>query len=166
MVFEPGQDEAVGTPRRSRWPLLLIVLGVGLGVAAWVFFSRHAHALDRVIATSGRLTLADDKGEDLKVVDRRAEPEVWFRVDLEQVPLDATLDLRCEWVAPDGRVMRRNRYMTRRIDRAVWPTHARCHILEDFPTGTWTVRLLIEAKYFRPERELIEKTIEVRDGKK
>jgi hypothetical protein len=138
---------------------------VALGVAAWLFFSRHAHALDSVVATSGRLTLAEDKGGDLKGVGRQDEPEVWFRVDLEEVPLDAELELRCEWVAPDGQVMRRNRYTTRRIDRAVWPTHARCHIRKDFPTGTWTVRLWIEGKYFRRERLLIEKTFEVRAGK-
>ena len=166
MAFEPMPEEPGAAPRRFPWLPLFFLVGGGLVIAAWVFFSQHAHALDSVVAKSGRLTLEDDKGEDLKVVDRRAEPEVWFRVELEQVPLDAMLDLRCEWEAPDGRVMRRNRYMTRRIDKAVWPTHARCHIRKDFPTGTWTVRLLIEAKYFRRDRLLIEKTFEVRDGKK
>jgi len=39
--------------------------------------------------------------------------------------------------------MRRNRYTTRRIDKAIWPTHARCHIRKDFPTGAWKVRLLM-----------------------
>jgi hypothetical protein len=166
MAFEPVPDETGAAPRRFRWLPLLLVVGVALAVAAWVFFSRHAHALDSVVATSGRLTLAEDKGDDLKVVHRQDEPEVWFRVDLEEVPLDAELDLRCEWVAPDGRVMRRNRYTTRRIDRAVWPTHARCRIRKDFPTGTWTVRLLLDAKYFRPERLLIEKSFEVSANKK
>lgn len=166
MSFEPVPEETNAGPRRSRWRTLALVVGVAALVVAGVFFYRHAHALDGVIATSGRLTTAADNGDEVAAVGRRAEPEVWYRVELEQVPLDATLDLRCEWLAPGGQVMRRNRYTTRRVDRAVWPTHARCHFRKDFPTGTWTVRLLIDTKYFRKERLLIEKTFEVRDGKK
>jgi len=140
------------------WLIFIAVCFVAAIVAGIIYLNRHNEALDRVVATAGRLTLENDKGEDLKRVDRRGLPDVWYRVTLEEVPRDTQLSLTCEWVAPDGRVVHTNRYQTNTIDKDIWPTHAHHRLSSESPTGTWTVRLLLKG------RELHSKTFEVRDG--
>jgi hypothetical protein len=157
--LDPWADEG----HRSRWgrwialAVLLLVVGGGL---AWFYFDRKDPALAAVHASAGRLTLEKDDGTDLKAIDRKEKPEVWFRVTLEDAPVGRKLDLLCEWVDPAGRVTHRNRYQTQEITRATWETHARHRLGADAPVGRWTVRLLLDG------RELRTQTFEVRDGGK
>src|SRR5262245_48317360 len=77
-------------------------------------------------AGAARLTLAQDDGRrSLAKVGRRREPELWYRVTLEEAALGAPQRLRCEWTDPTGRVMHENRYETKPIDHLPWETHAR-----------------------------------------
>jgi hypothetical protein len=153
--FDPWADR--NRPRWGCWAALAAVLLAVAGAVAWYYFGHKDPALAAVTASGSRLTLEKDEG-NLKAVDRRKKPEVWFRVTLENAPVGKELALTCECVDPAGRVAQRNRYRTREITRTPWPTHARYRLGADAPPGKWTVRLLLDG------RELRSQTFEVRDG--
>lgn len=164
MPAQETYDFAERAPDGSRGCLVamlslavLLALSVAVGVW-WLAEARRQERLDAVTADAGRLTLAEDEGGDLRTVDSRAAPDVYFRVDLRQAPLGERLTLRCEWIAPDGRIAHQNRYTTRQIDKTPWPTHAHYRFGPAAPRGTWTVRLWLD------ERELCARTFEVADG--
>jgi hypothetical protein len=138
----------------NRWGAIVLLLLMCAGNFTWARFLQSAN----VRASSGRLTLKKDDGGTLKIVDRHQAPELWYRVTLEEAPVTRKLALTCDWTSPAGKVVRRNRYETKEITRATWPTYARFQLTPDAPTGTWTVRLLLEG------RQLHSLTFEVRDG--
>jgi hypothetical protein len=146
-------------PHWGLFLLFLLVLGGALAIGVYILTRPKPPALDEVSAVSGRLTLKNDD-KALKTVDRSASPEVWYRVELDNVPHGTKLALVCEWIGPDGKVLKRNRYQTRAIDATPWPTHARQSFGPSSPPGKWTVQLKLE------ERVLHSLTFEVRDGKK
>jgi hypothetical protein len=156
---EPFPSDLPPAPRPPYGCFLIagLILLAGVGVAVYLY-SRPSPSLEGITASAGRLTLEKDDGADLKWIDRKSGPELWYRVTLRDVPLGIQLDLQCDWIDPAGTVVHRNRYQTRTIDKAVWPTHAKCRIRPDAPTGTWTVKLSLEG------RVLHSTTFEVRDG--
>jgi hypothetical protein len=109
-----------------------------------------------VTASSGRLTLEKEHGETLEVIDRRAQPEVWYRVTLKTL-VGRRLSLICEWIDPNYRVAHRNRYQTKVISRTPWQTHARFRLKPDSAIGMWKVRLILHG------RELHSLAFRVRD---
>jgi hypothetical protein len=165
-VSERAQDNPWADPppprSHARAILLLVILVLLVGAGLTIFFLTRPKppALDEVSARSGRLTLEQDDGKSLPFVDRQASPEAWYRVILDNAPEGAKLTLTCEWAGPDGQVVHRNRYTTRAIDKAPWPTHARYRFGPKSPLGRWTVQLRLEG------RVLHSLTFDVRDGKK
>jgi hypothetical protein len=137
--------------------IFFLVVCLAVGVYLTFRLIQKPPAATPVTASSGRLTLKDDDNGDLAVVDRKKEPELWYRVTLENAPIGSKLALSCDWIDPQGKVVHRNRYETREIDRPVWPTHARYQLTPNAPAGTWTVRL------YQADRVLHSKTFEVRD---
>src|SRR5262245_19499660 len=104
MYPDEGPSEQAWEKRGPRygWLIFIAVCFMTAIVAGIIYLNRQNEERERVVATAGRLTLKEDKGEDLKRVDRREAPYVCYRVTLEQVPRDTQLSLTCEWVAPDG----------------------------------------------------------------
>lgn len=150
-------------PPRKRWGpaiVLLLLAAAGVGITLFILNNNPPAAGLDVQATEGRLTLAEDDGKSLAVVDRQLSPEIWYRVTLADAPVGETLSLTCEWVSPTGSVVHRNKYPTKPIDRANWPTHARCRFNPDSPVGSWTVRLKLR------DRVLHTTAFEVQDGGK
>jgi hypothetical protein len=123
-------------------------LVVGLAAVGYVGYCLIQQPADTtaVTASSGRLTLKEDDGGNLTVVERRQQPELWYRVLLDHAPVGNKLTLSCDWVDPQGNVAHQNHYETRTIDRPVWPTHTRYHVTANAPTGSWTVRLSLDGR--------------------
>ena len=137
-----GEPEA---PRRGyRWLWLLLVLGMAVGVGGYIW--RYTFEFEKVTVVSPRLTLTEGGEENLTVIDRETGPEVWFHVILRDTPINAVLPLTCEWIDPSGNVYHRNDYSTKTITRPDWPTHARCRIFPDAPSGRWHVRLVLRGR--------------------
>jgi hypothetical protein len=136
-------------PAGNRLILPVIVLGlIAIGVTYYVT-SRNktaSAAVSAVTATSGRLTLAQDDGGTLAEVNRQDKPEVWYRVNLTNVPLGKALSLDCEWIDPTGKIAHQNHYTTKEIKKEPWPTHARCQLRADSPPGTWTVKMSLAGR--------------------
>ena len=115
-----------------------------LGSATGQEVERKDQTEARVTASAGRLTL-EDAGKSLEVIDRRSQPEVWYRVTLT-TPIGRSLSLICEWIDPNYRVAHRNRYQTKVITRTPWETHARFRLKPDSAVGTWKVRLILQGR--------------------
>ena len=141
---------------------MLLSLLVAAGVFIfWLQFRANrqpAQSVDDVTAIESRLTFQADDHRNLSSIDRRAAPEVWFRVTLNHAPLGERLSLHCDWINPQGQIVHQNRYRTRVIDKEVWPTHARYAFGPESTVGKWTVRLLLDG------RALATATLDVRDG--
>ena len=96
-----------------------------------------------VVASRGRVTLADERGE-MPLFDRRESPEIWYRVLLDSAPLQHRLRLTGEWRDPVGRIAHSHSYETAPITHLPWETHVRFRLPADAMPGTWRVRLLAD----------------------
>ena len=152
------KPDAEGQPRSSApWATLLVMVCLAIGGYAACRLTQQPPDTISVTASSGRLTLKEDDGGNLTVVNLQQKPELWYRVTLENAPVGNKLALSCDWIDPHGEVAHQNHYETREIDRTVWPTHARYQLPPGSPTGSWTVQLSLEG------RVLHSMTFELRD---
>lgn len=118
----------------------LLAVGLPFGLC------REEPDLSRVAAQESRLTFARDDGGSLAAVDRAQSPDVYYRVTLANAPLEAELELACDWTDPSGRVSHQNRYRTLRIDKPLWRTHCHHVLGSSAPPGFWTVRMRLEGR--------------------
>lgn len=135
------QDKQKKNLRRISW-----IAGTAvLATVAAVFFrlQQRQATLAEVTAVQDRITLTQDDGGNLTVVNRQQSPEVVYRVTLSQAPVGDRLELSCNWTAPTGVVMKQNRYQTKSITTSVWNTYCRMPLGSDTLQGTWTVDLFL-----------------------
>jgi hypothetical protein len=116
--------------------LLVILLVAGSSVR-----SRRALADIRVVEP-GRVTRANDDGGSLGTVSRDAA-ELVYRVTLERVPAGENLSMKCNWVNPEGRVVKQNVWQTRTTDKSVWGTMCRHSLGAAAQPGPWSVEMLL-----------------------
>ncbi|MDX2244759.1 MAG: DUF3859 domain-containing protein [Leptolyngbyaceae cyanobacterium bins.302] len=141
--------------RRRRWiwggaiAATLLLVGGGL-----FLIPQQQQALDRVTVQSDQITLQQDASRPVTTVSRPSE--LLYQVTLDQAPFGKTLNLRCDWLNPNGVVVQQNQYETKPITTSVWQTRCRHQLDATAPTGTWTVQL------FQGDRRLSEQTFEVR----
>ncbi len=126
----------------------LIVGGVAALVIAVMGFSvfsmqQNNLLMSRVQAQQDRITLTQDNGNNLKIIKRQNNPEVFYRVTLNDAPVGKKLPLNCDWINPSGEVVKQNRYQTREVTTSVWNTYCRYTIPSVAPTGNWQVRILL-----------------------
>ena len=141
-----GDETAEG-----RSPVLGIVTAIAVAVlcgavgGAFSGLLKQDRSLQKppvsVVASRGRVTLADERGE-MPLFDRRESPEIWYRVLLDSAPLQHRLRLAGEWRDPVGRIAHSHSYDTAPITHLPWETHVRFRLPADAMPGTWRVRLL------------------------
>jgi sulfur carrier protein ThiS len=130
--------------KRRRWIVRSVLAGVVVVVAGVGFlFQQNQQMLARISAQQDRVTLAQEAGGKVTTVSRQTNPELIYQVTLKDAPISKTLDLSCDWVAPNGQVVKQNRYQTREISTSIWETHCRYQLGSASPTGTWQVRMLL-----------------------
>ncbi len=141
---------------RNRW-LGFGIIGVVVIAIAVFFFSAYnrQNTLDRIVAYQDRITLKTDDDSNVERIRRQDNPEVFYRVTLENVPLGSPLSLQCNWYDPAGRLAHQNRYQTRAIDREVWKTRCRYKFGSASALGTWKVQMILG------DRVLSDRTLEV-----
>jgi hypothetical protein len=141
-------EQARAAQRRRRlWfigsgvaALLVLVLVVGL------FVERRRRAFAVIAAVEpGRVTRASDDGGNLGTV-KRDGSELYYRVMLERVPINENLSLQCNWINPDGRIVRQNSWETRTTDKAVWATSCRHNLGAVAQPGAWSVEMLLDGR--------------------
>ena len=143
----------------ERWKLVISLAIVVVLAGFWYWHSSESFHTSQSPLHAGiaRLTFAQDDGHSFARVGRRQEPELWYRVTLDDAPLGAPQQLRCEWTDPSGRIVHENRYKTKSIDHLPWETHARLRLRTDAPLGRW------HATMYRGAERLHELSFEVVD---
>jgi len=127
---------------------------IGLGVAAAVimsigltvfFHQQKSSLLANVSAQQDKITLKSNN-ENLKNISRQANSELVYRVTLKDAPIGKKLNLSCNWIDPNGQVVKQNQYQTREIKTSVWDTFCRYSINPTTPVGNWQVQMLLEGR--------------------
>jgi hypothetical protein len=154
-LVELKRREALAARRRRNRLLgagfAFVILGAIAGTALW--FHMRQQKLARIEASGDYLTLTREGGEALQAIARQASPEVYYRVTLQEAPMGTKLDLKCNWIDPNGEIAHQNRYQTNEIDKEVWPTYCRHQFNTASPDGMWKVemrlgdRVLEEAEF-------------------
>ncbi len=129
----------------------LITVGVVSGLvvallAGTIWFQSQRQALNNVYANPGQsqLTLETNSGRKmLKVVDSQQNPEVFYRVILQDAPVGKKLSLGCDWINPNGEISHQNSYQTKQINQEVWPTYCRYKFNPSSPLGKWQVEMYL-----------------------
>ncbi|HVF48620.1 MAG TPA: hypothetical protein VNA19_00955 [Pyrinomonadaceae bacterium] len=147
-VEQARYEKALAAQRRRRlWlvgsaiaALLILVLLVGS------FMQRQRRALAAVgVVGPGRITRTTDDGGSLGTVTRDGS-ELFYRVTLERVPVAENLSLKCNWIDPNGRVVKQNSWQTRTTDKSVWATSCRSTLGAAAQAGVWSVEMLLDGR--------------------
>lgn len=125
---------------------LAVIIGSG------VFFSQQKNAtLARISVQQDRITLTEDSGGNLKVIERQSNPEVFYRVTLKDTPIGQRLNLACDWINPSGQVVKENRYQTKDITTVVWDTGCKYIINSGATPGNWKVKMSLDGRFLSDE---------------
>lgn len=125
----------------GRFGAMMAVALLVVALGGWWVWERVERRPAALAASQGRLTLAEEGGEQA-VFEPRESPEIWYRVLLAEAPLGAPAHLVGEWIDPQGHVVRSVGYDTKPITHLPWETHVRFRLPADAPPGTWRVRLV------------------------
>lgn len=143
--------------KRQKWIIGGIVAGLVVAIAAGtIWFQSQQKGVNNIYANSeqSHLTINTDSGTKmLNAIERQQNPEVFYRVILQDAPVGKKLSLGCNWINPNGDITHQNRYETKEISKEVWPTYCRYQFNPDLPVGSWRVemylgdRLLSQTKF-------------------
>lgn len=130
--------------RNRRIAVAVIVVLVGALSTTAVLIQNRQQAIARVSTYQSRITLAQDNGSNLAAINRQANPEVYYRVTLNEAPVGEKLSLTCNWIDPSGTLAHQSRYQTRQIDQAIWQTYCYYQFNQGAATGDWKVQMSLE----------------------
>lgn len=133
--------------RRNRWiGIAIAILIIGSLATTWIVVQNRQHNLAQIVAYQSRLTLSQDNGGNLTLIERQQSPEIYYRVTLQDVPIGKKLSLKCNWMDPSGKIAHENSYQTRTIDKRNWNTHCRYQFGTASVPGTWKVQMILGDK--------------------
>ena len=130
--------------RRNRW-IWGGAIAVFLGAIAPISFStiQQKNTLNRVQVYGDRLTLSTDKTVEIREIDKRDSPQLFYQVTLHNAPVGKKLALSCNWIDSRGNIAHQNRWKTRQIDRQVWNTHCQYQVHPGIIMGNWNVQMFL-----------------------
>ena len=142
--------------RRNKLIAVGVVVSLVMIIGFWLFSSQeYKMAIAKVQVQQDRITLGKDKGTNFKVIERRNGAKVVYRVTLKDAPIGKRLDLSCNWINPNGDIIKQNRYQTRNITTSIWNTRCRYTLSSSAPIGNWQVQMLLN------DRQLSEADFQV-----
>jgi hypothetical protein len=115
------------------------VVGSLLVIGSLLFLQNKSQTLDKVSASSDRLTLGADRRTDLRVVSKGSE--LTYLVTLNDAPVGEKLALNCDWRDPTGKTVHSNNFETKNITAPVWNTQCRYQLPGNAPSGAWQVQI-------------------------
>ncbi|KKD39820.1 MAG: DUF3859 domain-containing protein [Limnoraphis robusta] len=156
-MIQLRRRQALGVEKRRN--LRIAIAGAGvvvLAIASTILFFQHQNSIiARIQAQQDQITLALDNNP-FSSISRQTNSEIVYRVTLQDAPIGKKLNLSCNWIDPDGKIVKENRYQTQEITTSIWETRCRYNISSTATPGTWTVQIFLE------DRLLSEETFEVR----
>ncbi|NET01685.1 MAG: DUF3859 domain-containing protein [Sphaerospermopsis sp. SIO1G1] len=115
-----------------------------------VFFNQqNASLLANVSAQEDKITLADK--QKINTISRQANSQLSYRVTLKDAPVGKRLALGCNWINPNGQIVKQNSYQTKNVTTEIWNTRCRYTIDSSAPVGNWTVEMLLGGRKISEE---------------
>lgn len=139
--------EALKRQRQRRYMaiILAIVVAAFLGVGIRLWSLQKSSELEKVTASTARVTRETDNGSNSSSVTRDGN-NVFYRVTLQNVPLGQNLPLSCVFTDPMGNIFHQTTWKSRETDHSSWDTFCRCRMPESAPAGKWKVEMKIGDK--------------------
>ncbi|MFN0119988.1 MAG: DUF3859 domain-containing protein [Blastocatellia bacterium] len=141
------RKEALAKEQKRRKLIIggsaLVVLLLLSGI--WWSWSARSAAFARVTADIPRITRAMDDGGTLHLLTRDGQDTAYHAI-LRDVPQGERLNLRCNWIDPNGAVFRQNTWTTSAVDKAAWPTSCKCQLGPAAPQGLWKVEMTLDGR--------------------
>ncbi len=147
MQLRRRQALEVQQRRNRRIAVGVVAILVGAIATTTVFIQQQQQAIARISTYQSRITLAQDNGGNLTTIDRQTNPQVYYRVILNEAPVGKKLTLTCDWIDPIGKVAHQSRYSTREIHKAIWPTYCYHQLSPASVTGNWKVEMSLGDAY-------------------
>lgn len=156
-IIQLRRRQAIAREKRKNLSITMGFVGVlGVVVVSIFIYIQHQNAIiNRVQAQQSQITLALDNNP-FTSISRQTNSEIFYRVTLQDAPIGRQLNLSCNWIDPDGQIVRENRYQTQEITTSIWETRCRYNISPTATPGIWTVQMFLE------DRLLSDETFEVR----
>ena len=133
--------------KRNNLITMVVIFGFLIVIATTFFwFKIQRQALNNIYVNPGqsKLTLQTNSGtEILNVIDSQKNPEVFYRVILQDAPIGKKLSLGCNWINSNGEISHQNSYQTKEINRGVWPTSCKYKFNPSLPMGSWQVEMYL-----------------------
>ncbi|MCH2050078.1 MAG: hypothetical protein MK289_16795 [Trichodesmium sp. ALOHA_ZT_67] len=133
--------------KRNNLITMVVVFGFLIVIATTFFwFKIQRQALNNIYVNpdQSKLTLQTNSGmEILNVIDSQKNPEVFYRVILQDAPIGKKLSLGCNWINSNGEISHQNSYQTKEINREVWPTSCKYKFNSSLPMGSWQVEMYL-----------------------
>jgi hypothetical protein len=129
-----------------------VIIGIGLTV---FFHQQKSSLLANISAQQDKITLTSNN-ENLKNISRQANSELVYRVTLKNAPIGKKLNLSCNWIDPNGQVVKQNQYQTREIKTSVWDTVCHYSINPTASVGNWQVQMLLEGRKISEETFVVQ----------
>ncbi|MCU0543752.1 MAG: DUF3859 domain-containing protein [Oscillatoriaceae cyanobacterium Prado104] len=145
-LIQLQRRKALARQQRFRWIVGVVAVVVGaIPIALTGFYIyQNEQAIERVFSQQNRITLVQDNGDNLTVISRQNNPEIFYRVTLKDAPIGKKLSLSCDWIDPKGQVVKQNRYQTREINTTIWNTYCRQRIGNVAAAGNWQVKMFLK----------------------
>ena len=144
--------------KRNRLIIAGVVVALMAAIATTTILSqRHQQAIARVSAIASRVTVGQDNSSNPVAIDPTTNPQVFYRVTLEDAPVGSRLSLGCDWIDPRGQVVHQSRYQTREIDRQVWNTYCYYSLNRNAALGRWEVRMMLAGRSLVSQRFVVGK---------
>jgi uncharacterized ubiquitin-like protein YukD len=115
------------------------VVGSLLIISLLLFLQHKSQTISKVSASSDRITVMPDQGQNLKIVNKGNE--LSYQVTLSDAPVGEKLALNCNWLDPTGKTAHSNRFETKNITTSVWNTQCRYRLPLDAMNGAWQVQI-------------------------
>ena len=133
--------------QRNRWILGgIIVVLLGVIATTTVYMQSYKQAIARISIYQSRVSLNQNNSDNITEINRQNNPKVYYAVTLQNAPLGQKLSLNCDWIDPSGQVAHQNRYSTRQIDKATWPTFCYYQFNSGAIAGNWTVQMSVDGR--------------------
>ncbi len=131
--------------RKRLGGIIGAVVAVAIAIPLFLIW-QNRQELGRVSAQQDIIALSPESGQPIQSIDRQTNSEVYYRVTLKDAPMGKRLSLSCDWIDPNGQVVKQNRYETQPVKTGVWSTHCRYRIGPNASTGAWTAKIFLEGR--------------------
>jgi hypothetical protein len=126
----------------------------------WLLSQQQQGAIDKLVAQRDIITKSAflmNEGARITNVDRQNNTELFYHVTLKDAPVGQTLSPSCDWIDPNNKIVKQNKFKTKEISTSIWDTHCKYQIGSGATVGKWQVKMSIGGKVIGDESFTVDR---------